>query len=175
MAKHKKQGPAGAIQAKDVDVNYYSVCGLLFLLGAAVFIFMIVMCFRAKNPGAAQMMALLDAVETVFCLYLFLAWLRLRSVTKRNLGFSRAAVDRRDDDIARLEFPVGSKHYYIDVPKSTVGEAGMVNVWYDPKKPENIFVTEKKPTKPSPFGLANMSLLITLTVIVNIVFFAFLR
>lgn len=176
MAKKKKQAPDGPIRARDTEVNYYTVCGLMFLLGMIVFFFMIYLCFRARRPGSTQMLILLDCVEAVLLIYLLLSWRQLKRILGRRLGYSRAAVDRHPDGSARLEFPVGSTRYCLDVPKEQKIEgAGMVNVWYDPVDPRNCFFGQNKPEKASPFGIANFGLLLTLTGILNLVFFLFLR
>ena len=74
MAKDKKQAPGGPIRARDTEVNYYTVCGLMFLLGMINFFFMIYLCFRAHRPGTPQMLVLLDCVQAVLLIYLLLSW-----------------------------------------------------------------------------------------------------
>lgn len=167
----KEQGP-GPIRARDTDVNYFSVSGLLFLLGLLMVIFLVVFCFRAKRPGSRELVLLLDACEAVVLGYLLLTYRRHKKILARHLGFTRAAVERLGNGGARLEFPVGAKRYVLEVPKEEkLEQSGMVNVWYDPVDPANVFLGLKAPEKASPFALANFGLLLTLSVIVNVIFF----
>ena len=167
----KEQGP-GPIRARDTDVNYFSVSGLLFLLGLLMVIFLVVFCFRAKRPGSRELVLLLDACEAVVLGYLLLTYRRHKKILARRLGFTRAAVEQLENGGARLEFPVGAKRYVLEVPKEEkLEQSGMVNVWYDPVDPTNVFLGLKAPEKASPFALANFWLLLTLSVIVNVIFF----
>lgn len=170
-----KQPSGGPIRARDSEVNYYTASGILFLLGLVVFLFMIVLCFRAKQPGSSRMLLLLDGVEAVFLLYLALLYHRQRRILRKKLGYSRAAVDRRPDGSSRLEFSADAAHYCLDVPREEkIAESGMVNIWYDPDDPRNVFFGKKKPEKASPFALTNLGLLVLLCGLVNAVFYLFL-
>ena len=176
MAKKDTKSVAGVRKAYDVDVSYYTICGLGFLLGLATFVFMVVVCFRSKDPGAMQMLVLLDGVMAIFCVYLLVAWLRHRAIFRRKLGYTKAAVERRENGTVRLEFPVGKQRYFIDIPgEERIDPAGMANVWYDTRDPRKVFVAMKEPKEASPFGVANMGVLITLSAIVNAVFFLILK
>lgn len=173
MDQNTKSAP---IRAKDVEVTYYAACGVLFLLGLILFLFMLVICFMAKRSGSTQMLVLLDVLEAVPVLALLILWLRTEAISRRKMHFSRAAVERRADGTARVEFPVGKLRYYLDLARGEKLEsAGMVNVWYDGKDPRHIFFGSKPPQKASPYGIANAGLLLTLCGILNTVFFLFLR
>lgn len=50
----------------------------------------------------------------------------------------------------------------------------MVNIWYDPDDPRNVFFGLKKPEKASPFALSNIGILLSLSGVVNAVFYLFL-
>jgi|GEM_PF-4635342 len=169
----KKQSQNQPIRAKDVEVSYYTVTGLLFLIGMILFIFMVVLCFNAKKPGTAQMLLLLDMIQAVLLVYLLLTYRSVNKLAHRRLGFSRGAVERRSDGTARLEYSVASVHYYIELAKEEKS-AGMVNVWYDTNDPKNIFLCNQKPKKASPFALANFGVLLFLSLVTNAVFFLFL-
>ena len=164
------------IRAKDVDVNYYAVCGILFMLGLMLFLFMVVICFMAKKSGSTQMLILLDLLQAVPVLGLLVCYLRMAAICRHKMLYSRAAVERRPDGTARVEFPVGKLRYYLDLGKGEKAEsAGMINVWYDSSDPRKIFFGNKAPQKASPYGIANLGVLITLSGIVNAIFFLFLR
>ena len=151
MAKKKKQAPDGPVRARDTEVNYYTVCGLMFLLGMIVFFFMIYLCFRARRPGSTQMLILLDCVEAVLLIYLLLSWRQLKRILGRRLGYSRAAVDRHPDGSARLEFPVGSTRYCLDVPKEQKIEgAGMSMSGMTPSIPATASSARTSPRRPRP-------------------------
>ena len=170
-----KKPSGGPIRARDSEVNYFTASGILFLLGMLVFLFMLVLCFRAKQPGSSRMLILLDGVEAVLLVYLALVYRRHRRILRKKLGYSRAAVDRHPDGTARLEFPVAGVRYCLDVPKEEkIEQNGMVNVWYDPDDPRNVFFGKKEPQKASPFALANIFLLLALSGVVNAVFYLFL-
>ena len=172
--KHSEQ--TGAIRARDVDVTYYAVCGILFLLGLVLFLFMVIVCFMAKKTGSTQMLVLLDALEAIPVLSMLLVYFRTNAVCRRKMRFSRAAVERRADGTARVEFPVGQQRYVLTISGGEKqGQAGMINVWYDTKDPRNIFFGNQPPRKASPYGLANAGVLLTLCGILNAVFFLFLR
>ncbi len=171
----KKQAPGQPEKAKDVEVGYYTVTGLIFLVGMILFVFMVVLCFNAKKSGATQMLILLDAVQVVMVVYLLLTYRHIKKIVEKRLGFSRGAVERPGDGSARLEYSVASVPSCMDLAKEEkVGSAGMTNVWYDPDDPRNIFLCNEKPKKASPFALANVGLLLVLSGIVNAVFFLFL-
>jgi len=173
MEKTPKSDP---IRAKDVDVTYYAACGVLFLLGLILFLFMLIVCFMAKKSGSTQMLVLLDVLEAVPVLTLLVLWLRTDAICRRKMQYSRAAVERRPDGTARVEYSVGKQRYYLDLSQGEkLGSAGMINIWYDGKEARNLFFGNKPPRKASPYGIANAGVLLTLCIILNAVFFLFLR
>ena len=173
MDQNLKSDP---IRARDVDVTYYAACGIFFLLGLVLFLFMLIVCFMAKKPGSTQMLVLLDLLEAVPLLALLLLWLRTDRICRRKMLYSRAAVERRPNGSARVEYPVGKLRYYLDLSQGEKLEsAGMVNVWYDSKEPRNLFFGSKPPKKASPYGIANAGVLLTLSILLNAVFFLLLR
>lgn len=172
----KKKEPTGAVRAKDVDVTYYAACGILFVMGLILLLFMLIVCFMARKSGSTQMLVLLDALLTVPVALLTAFYLRTNAVCRRKSRFTRAAVERRADGTARVEYSVGQQGYYLELAQGEkLGSAGMTNVWYDTKDPRNMFFGNKPPQKASPYGIANAGVLITLCGILNAVFFLFLR
>lgn len=122
------------------------------------------------------MLVLLDVLEAIPVAGLLLCYLRMVSICRRKMSYSRAAVERRSDGTARVEYPVGQRRYYLDLAKGEKAEdAGMINVWYDTKDPRNVFFGNKAPEKASPYGIANAGVLLTLSIVVNAIFFLFLR
>jgi len=163
MEKTPKSDP---IRAKDVDVTYYAACGVLFLLGLILFLFMLIVCFMAKKSGSTQMLVLLDVLEAVPVLTLLVLWLRTDAICRRKMQYSRAAVERRPDGTARVEYSVGKQRYYLDLSQGEkLGSAGMINIWYDGKEARNLFFGNKPPRKASPYGIANAGVLLTLCII----------
>lgn len=74
-----------------------------------------------------------------------------------------------------LEFSVSGVRYRLDVPREEkLDGSGMVNIWYDPDDPRNVFFGLKKPEKASPFALSNIGILLSLSGVVNAVFYLFL-
>lgn len=79
------------------------------------------------------------------------------------------------DGSAVLEFSVSGVRYRLDVPREEkLDGSGMVNIWYDPDDPRNVFFGLKKPEKASPFALSNIGILLSLSGVVNAVFYLFL-
>ena len=107
MAKKKKQAPDGPVRARDTEVNYYTVCGLMFLLGMIVFFFMIYLCFRARQPGSSQMLILLDCVEAVLLIYLLLSVSFIRIATGKRgaakIKYSEKPMKRSSQGAALLK------------------------------------------------------------------------
>lgn len=170
-----KKPSGGPIRARDSEINYYAASGMLFLLGLVLFIFMAVLCFRAQRPGSSQMLLLLDGLQAVLIFYLAFLYGRQRRILRKKLGYSRAAADRRPDGSAVLEFSVSGVRYRLDVPREEkLDGSGMVNIWYDPDDPRNVFFGLKKPEKASPFALSNIGILLSLSGVVNAVFYLFL-
>lgn len=165
-----------SVRARDVDVNYYAVCGILFMLGLALLLFMVVVCFMAKQPGSTQMLVLLDMLQGIPMLGLLICYLRMAAICRRKMKYTRAAVDRRTNGTARVEFAVNQVRYYLDLGKGEkAASAGMINIWYDPANPKHVFFGSKAPQKASPYGIANLGVLLVLSGIVNGIFFLFLR
>lgn len=172
----KQPKQTGAIRAKDVDVTYYAVCGILFLLGLVLFLFMLIICFMAGKSGSTQMLVLLDVLEGIPVLSLLLVYLRIDAVCRRKMRFTRAAVERHPDGTAKVEFSAEHQRYWLALSSGEKqGQAGMINVWYDTKDPRNTFFGNQPPRKASPYGLANAGVLLVLCGILNAVFFLFLR
>lgn len=163
------------IPAKNVDVSYYAACGLLFVLGVACLVFMVVLCFRAEEPASGDMMMLMNVAGVGVIIIMLAVHRRQQRFVAKNLGYSRAAVDRHSDGSSRVEFSIKSKHYYLDVPKGGMPEQnGMTDIWYDPDKPNYIWLGAK-PTKVSPYGQSCAYLLLLIACIINVVFYLFLQ
>jgi len=172
--KHTEQN--GTLRARDVDVTYYAICGILFLLGLVLFLFMLLICFMAKKSGSTQMLVLLDVLEVIPVCSLLLVFFRTDAVYRRKMKFSRAAVERRADGTARVEYSAGQQRYTLTLSNGEKqGQAGMISIWYDTKDPRNLFFGNQPPKKASPYGIANAGVLLSLCGILNAVFFLFLR
>lgn len=171
----KKQKEQNLIAAKNVEVSYYAACGLLFALGMICLIFMVVLCFRANEPASGDMMMLLSVAAVGLIIIILAVYRRQQRFVSKNLGYSRAAVDRHTDGSSRVEFSIQSQHYYLDVPKGgNLEESGMTDVWYDPDQPRNIWLGAK-PSKASPYGQSCAYLLLLLLCVLNFIFYVFLR
>ena len=174
MKKVKTEGRL--LCARDVVARYYTVCGLLFLLGLAALLFMVVICVLSRHSGSTKMILLLDAAELVPAAGLLICWLQMSAVCKRNTKQVCAAAERRSDGTIRLEYPVEQKRYYLELAMGKRTEtAGLIPVWYDERNPRNVFFGSAAPEKASLYGLANLGMLLLLCAAVNAVFFLFLR
>lgn len=163
------------IRAKNVEVDYYAACGLLFILGVACLVFMAVTCFRAKEFASGDMMTLLSAACVILIVIMLALHRQQQRFVIKNLGYSRAAVDRHADGSSRVEFSIKSQHYYLDVPRGGNLEAnGMVDIWYDPDQPKRVWLGAK-PVKASPYGQSSAYLLLLLICLINFIFYIFLR
>ncbi|MEA4966005.1 MAG: hypothetical protein VB055_09315 [Oscillospiraceae bacterium] len=161
----------GAVKARDAARSYCAVSALLFALGLVSVVFMVVLCLRRASVGSVDMLLLLDAMLLLLLLALLASYGRMRRICRKAPGYACAAVDRRPDGGARIEFSVDGTRYVLDVPKeASVPQAGMVNLWYDPACPRHIFL-EKKPAKPSLRCPACAGALLLLGGLLNVVFF----
>ncbi len=163
------------IKARNIEVSYYAACGMLFVLGVACLVFMVVLGFRAKEAASGDMMMLLNVAGVGVIVIMLASYRRQQRFVAKNLGYSRAAVDRHTDGSSRVEFSIKSNRYYLDVPKGGLPEEnGMVDIWYDPDDARNVWVG-KKPTQASPYGQSCAYLLLILICIMNVVFYLFLQ
>jgi len=173
----KKNTTDGKIlRARDVSARYYGICGLLFLLGLADLLFMIVICLMAGHSGSTKMLLLLDVLWTVPVIGMMLCYLQTAAVYRRDIKNTCAAAERRSDGTVRLEYRVGQKRYGLELGKEKrVEAAGMISVWYDARNPRNVFFGSTPPQKVPLFWPANLGALLLICAAINAIFVLFLR
>ena len=130
----------GARRAYDAGVREYARCGLVFVLGLAIDMFMAVICLRWHEPGAGATMLLLDGLLALQTAALLVDCFRARRHCIAAKHSVRAAVERHTDGTARLVYTAGEARFALELPRGAkLPECGMIDVWHDPRCPRAVY------------------------------------